>query len=78
VEAKEDTRGGLALLERASELCEQIVGRCLLAGTAHPTPRQLADAALRLNQARWRNTGHVFEPMLLVTTMWYLCPPHDR
>ena len=66
---------GYELIERASELCEQIAERVFV---EHPTPRQLAHAALELNEARWRNTGHAFEPKCLVMAMWYLVPPFNR
>lgn len=65
-------------IERASEICEGVVGRTLLMGILKPRPRDFARELLLLNEARYRSVGHVFPPEDMVAAFWYLVPPADR
>lgn len=78
--ATEEREGasGYALIERASELCEQVYGRCIVLGIADPLPRDFTRELLALNLARYANTGHVFPLDVMASAFWYLVPPAER
>lgn len=65
-------------VERASEICEQVTGRLLLAGITDATPRIFVLATWWLNQRRIRNGVPPFDKQLVATAFQYLVPAYNR
>jgi hypothetical protein len=69
---------GLALIEAASEFCEQVYGRLLLDGITDPRPRQMVLATNALRFKRRVNGLDALPADVVHVAFWYLVPPDER